>query len=203
MTAGTSFESVPKAGLIDMADGMALAAMVASAVNVPTPALIATVSGSVAAAVQSLDGPTVAMARARQQRWADFYTRVFIAMGIEGVTVNFAKITEDPVHRQISSLATARATGALWADEYREAVIEALSVKANHDGAPEVEEYAQAQNALGFLQMMENLAAGVTGSDPLARQGNSGVAGRNGEIDNTNRDLARSGDSGTQTDLTG
>ena len=203
MTAGTSFESVPKAGLIDMSDGMALAAMVASAVNVPTPALIATVSGSVAAAVQSLDGPTVAMARARQQRWADFYARVFKAMGIEGVTVNFAKITEDPVHRQIASLATARATGALWADEYREAVVEALSVKTTHPDAPDVEEYAQAQNALGFLQMMENITNSVNGNDPLARQGNSGVAGKVGSIDNTNRDMAKSGDAGTQTDLTG
>ena len=204
MTAGTQFDAMPKAGLIDMDDGRALAAMVASALNVPTTALLATVSGSVAAAVQSLDGPTVAMARSRQERWATFYERIFAAMGIDGLTINFPKITEDPIHRQISSLATARATGALWADEYREAVLEALSVKSQHPDAPEVEEYAQAQNALGFMQMMENISLqGEGGFDPRARQGNGGVAGSLGEIDNTNRNQDAKAGSGTQTDLTG
>lgn len=204
MTAGTQFDAMPKAGLIDMDDGRALAAMVASALNVPTSALIATVTGAVAAAIQSLDGPTVAMARGRQERWITFYERIFAAMGVEGLTINFPKITEDPIHRQISSLATSRATGALWADEYRDAVLEALSVKPLHDKAPMPEEYAMAQNALGFLTMMENVANGdVNSSDPLSRQGNSGVAGQVGEIDNTNRNKDTRAGSGTQTDLTG
>lgn len=204
MTRGTDIEAMPKSGQVDMADGLALAAMAASAMGVPTPALISTVSGNGAAAVQSLDGPTVAMARGRQARWVDFYRRVFMAMGIEDVTVNFPKITEDPIHRQVSSLAVGRTTGALFADEYRNAFLEAMSVTPTHTGTPDVEEYAQAQNALGFLQRMESLSLNDSeGGDPLARQGNSGVAGRLGEIDNTSRDQARISDHSTQTALVG
>lgn len=203
MTSGTTIESMPKSGQVDMSEGRAIAALVASATGVSTNALLSMAEGS-SAAVQSLDGPTVAMARARQKRWVNFYRRVFLAMGIEDVTINFAKITEDPIHRQVSSLATLRATGALWSDEYRKASLEAMSISPLHDSAPDVEEYAQSQNALGFLKWVEEQEARIEGeNDPLARQGNSGVAGTLGEIDNTNRNLDTQAGSGTQTDLVG
>ena len=203
MTAGTELTSMPRAGQVDMADGVALAAMVASATGVSTSALISVAQGTNAAAIASLDGPTVAMARARQEKWTTFYARVFRAMDIEDVVVNFPKITEDPIHRQVSSLATGRATGAIWADEYREAFLEATSVKSTHAESPDVAEYAQAQNALGFMGMMENIAAQSAGFDPLARRGNSGVSGTLGEIDNTNKNADTRAKSGTQTDLVG
>lgn len=208
MTAGTELTAMPKAGQVDMADGMALAAMVASATGVPTPALISVVQGGNAATIQSLDGPTVAMARQRQSRWADFYKRVFLAMGIEGVTINFPKITEDPIHRQVSSLATARTTGAIHADEYRDAILEALSIRPLHSDAPDAEEYAQAQNALQWLTLQHTIevqdkALDNLQSDPLARQGNSPQQGKLGENDNTNRNADSKAGKGTQTDLVG
>jgi hypothetical protein len=201
MTAGTELSAMPKAGQVDMADGRALAAMVASSTGVSTSALLSLAEGN-GVAVQSLDGTTVAMARSRQKRWETFYKRVFLAMGLDGLTINFPKISEDPIHRQVSSLATGRATGAIWADEYREAFMEAMSIKPLHSKAPDVEEFAQAQNALGFLTQS---AAAEAQSDPIARQGNSGVAGKLGEIDNTSRDQSRKqlGGAGTQTDLVG
>lgn len=201
MTAGTELSAMPKAGQVDMADGRALAAMVASSTGVSTSALLSLAEGN-GVAVQSLDGTTVAMARSRQKRWETFYKRVFLAMGLDGLTINFPKISEDPIHRQVSSLATGRATGAIWADEYREAFMEAMSIKPLHAEAPDVEEFAQAQNALGFLTQS---AAAEAQSDPIARQGNSGVAGKLGEIDNTSRDQSRKqlGGAGTQTDLVG
>lgn len=203
-TAGTELQAMPKAGQVNMSDGMALAAMVATATGVPTPALISIVQGGNAATIQSLDGPTVAMARTRQGRWVDFYRRVFEAMDIKDVAINFPKITEDPIHRQISSLATVRAIGGIHADEFRAAVLEALSIAPLHADAPDVEEYAKAQNALGFLNWMESEAARIEAeNDPLARQGNSGVAGKLGEIDNTNRNADSAAGSGTQTDLVG
>lgn len=203
MTQGTELAAMPKAGQVDMSDGRALAAMVASATGVSTNALLSMAEGS-GAAVQSLDGPTVAMARSRQKRWASFYKRVFAAMGIEGLTINFPKITEDPIHRQVSSLATGRATGAIWADEFRAAFLEAMSIKPLHDKAPDVEEYAQAQNALGFMQMLEDKAAALEAeADPLSRQGNAGVSGKLAGIDNTNRNADSKAKSGTQTDLVG
>lgn len=203
MTTGTTMDAMPKAGLVDMADGRALAAMVASATGVSTNALISTADGS-GAAVQSLDGPTVAMARSRQKRWADFYVRVFAAMGMNELSINFPKITEDPIHRQVSSLAVGRTTGAIFADEYRAAFMEAMSIKPLHASPPDVEEYAQAQNALGFMNMMEQeLARQSAEEDPLARVGNSGAAGVLGEIDNTNRNQDNRASGGTQTDLVG
>ena len=202
MTAGTELSAMPKAGQVDMSDGRALAAMVASATGVSSAALLSLADGS-GVAVQSLDSTTVAMARSRQKRWETFYKRVFLAMGLDGLSINFPKISEDPIHRQVSSLATGRATGAIWADEYRAAFMEAMSIRPTHKEAPDVEEYAQAQNALGYLQAAN---AEDAANDPIARQGNSGVAGSLGEIDNTNRDQARKQNlagSGSQTDLVG
>lgn len=206
MTAGTELTAMPRAGQVDMNDGLALAAMVASALSVPVSALLSNSAvGGNQGAVTALDGPTVASARARQERWVRFYARVFRAMGIEGLSIDFPKITEDPIHRQISSLATVRATGAIWADEYRDAVLEALDVKPLHGATPEVQEYAQAQNALGFMKMLEGLQANQdTGADPLARQGNSGVSGSLGETDNAGlRDQDTAASRGSQTDLVG
>lgn len=203
MTAGTELSAMPKAGQVDMADGRSLAAMVASSTGVSTSALISTVEGSGAALV-SLDAATIAMARTRQKRWEGFFRRVFLAMGIEDVTINFPKISEDPIHRQVSSLATGRATGAIYADEYRLAFMEAMSIAPLHEGTPPVEEYAQAQNALGFLAQQNAEAATLDGkADPIARQGNSGVAGVLGEIDNTNRDQDRKAAGGSKTDIVG
>ena len=203
MTAGTELSAMPKAGQVDMADGRALAGMVASATGVSTSALLSMADGT-GIAVQSLDGSTVAMARSRQKRWKNFYKRVFMAMGLDGLSINFPKISEDPIHRQVSSLATGRATGAIHADEFRAAFLEAMSIKPLHTLPPEVEEYAQAQNALGFLNWAEQQARDIDAeNDPIARQGNSGVAGRLGEIDNTNRDQDNKAKGGTQTDLVG
>lgn len=203
MTEGSELTAMPRAGQVDMNDGLALAAMAATAMSVPTTSLLSNAAiGGGFGAIASLDGPTVSAARERQQRWIAFYERVFLAMDIKNVTINFPKITEDPVHRQVQSLATARATGAIWADEYRAAIIEATDVLPLHDGAPAVDEYAQAQNALGFLQMMEQ-ATSVASKDPLARRGNSGVAGALSDIDNTNRDLDTTPGTGSVTDLVG
>ena len=201
MTEGTELSAMPKAGQVNMNDGLAIAAMVASALQVPLTALTSNASvGGGYGAVASLDGPTVAMARARQKRWAAFYARVFKAMGLKNLSLDFPKITEDPIHRQVSSLATGRATGAIWADEYRAAFIEATDTIPLHEGAPPVEEYAQAQNALGFLSAMMGAVADAE-NDPLSRQGNVGVAGSLGDVDNTNKQMDTRPGTGSMTGL--
>lgn len=212
-TAGTELTAMPKAGQVDMNDGLALAAMAASALGVPVTALLAnsSVAGSFGAAA-TLDGPTVAVARERQKRWARFYERVFTAMGIKGLSIEFPKITEDPIHRQVQSLATGRATGAIWADEYRAAFLEATDAPNLHDLPPDVEEYAQAQNAVQFLQMMENAqqaeadreqAEKIAASNPQSSVGNSGVAGKLSDVDNGNRKQDTKPGTGSQTNLAG
>lgn len=200
MTEGTDLVAMPRAGQVDMNDGVALAAMAAAALQVPVTALLSNAAiGGGFGAVASLDGPTVAMARARQKRWNLFYKRVFRALGLRDLELDFPKITEDPIHRQVASLATGRATGAIWADEYRNAFIEAMSVTPTREAAPPVEEYAQAQNALGFLSAMQGAVASGGTNDPLARQGNVGVAGSLGDIDNTNRDMDTQPGTGSMT----
>lgn len=188
MTTGTTVDSMPKAGQVDMSDGLALAAMVASALGVSTNALIALASGGTSAVVESLDGPTVAMARARQDRWANFYKRVFDAMSIVDVNIAFPKITEDPIYRQMAALVSARASGALWGDEFRPAVLEALSIESSHPEGPPVEEYAQAQNAIQYMAEKEaekqNKETNAQAADALATQGNSPVGGGINETDN-------------------
>ncbi len=189
MTQETQLTAMPRSGQVDMNDGLALAAMVASALSVPVTALLNNPAiGGGFGAVAALDAPSVSAARTRQKMWDRFYSRVFRALGIKTpLHLDFPKITEDPVHRQVSSLATGRATGAIHADEYRNAFLEATDVTPLHDGPPPVEEYAQAQNALGFLQSMQGAEPSGGANDPLARQGNSGVAGRLGEVDGTLR----------------
>lgn len=198
MNDGSDLKSMPSSGQVDMNDGLAMAAMTASALEVPLVAL--TSNSSVAAgsygAVASLDGPTAAAARARQQKWAGFYSRVFRAMGGPKIAINFPTIVEDPAFRTVASLAVGRSTGALWADEYRAAFLETMNVQPEHDGPPPIEDYAQAQNALGFLQMMQDAVAdpdGAAAGDPLSSQGNSGVAGSLNALsaDNANRDADR------------
>jgi hypothetical protein len=200
MTQDTQLTAMPRAGQVDMNDGLALAAMVASALSVPVTSLLNNPAiGGGFGAVASLDGPTVASHRARQRAWNQFYVRVFRALGIKDLKLDFPKITEDPVHRQVASLATGRATGAIHADEYRNAYLEATDVTSLHAGPPSVEEYAQAQNALGFLQYLNGGSSDISGGDPLARQGNAGVAGSLGEFDGTNRRLDTTPGTGSPT----
>ena len=191
MTEGADMSALPKSGQVNMNDGLALAAMAASALEVPLVALTSDSSNAAGSygAVASLDGPTTAAARTRQQKWAGFYHRVFRAMGMTDLVVNFPKISEDPIHRQVASLAVGRTTGAIYADEYRAAFLEATDVAPLHDSPPAVDEYARAANALGFIQAMQGLVDQLeTGGDPLSRQGNGGVAGSLSGGDHTNRD---------------
>lgn len=193
MTEGSDITRIGNAGSVDMNDGLAMAAMTASALEVPLVAL--TSNSGVAAgsygAVASLDGPTAASARTRQEKWVGFYKRIFRALGGKDITLNFPTIVEDPAFRTVASLAVGRTTGALFADEYRAAFLEAMNVQSEHEGVPTPEDFAQAQNALGFLQAMKAaVEAESSGADPLASQGVAGIAGSLNSLgsDNTARD---------------
>lgn len=205
MTEGSDLQSVPRSGQVDMSDGNALAGYVASALGVSLIALLAdpgTASGSYGAAA-TLDGPSANTARMRQGLWVGFYNRIFRLLGVKDVTVSFPKISEDPIFRQVQTLTLARATGGLWADEYRGAVLAAMDVVASEaHGAtpPPIDEYAQAQNALGYLQneaqQQEAAAtlksqAKIAASSPVSAQGKSGAVGSLSSGDNSTRDQAR------------
>lgn len=72
---GTSLEAIPKSGAtIDSESGKPLAAMVASALDVPVTMLLADPGQTGARAVaETLDRPTELMAGMRREVWGDFY----------------------------------------------------------------------------------------------------------------------------------
>lgn len=198
MTAGTDLVAMPRAGQVDMADGQAIAAYVASALEVSLIALLSdpgTATGSYGAAA-TLDGPSANSARARQGMWVDFYQRVYRAIGCKDIVVNFPKISEDPAFRAAQTLTLGFASGALHQDEYRKAFLEVSDVTAMHLEVPianiftnaaqfSLEAVAQAeqvQQAASDAATSKATASNVTG------QGASTGVGKQSDGNNSTRD---------------
>lgn len=163
--------SLPRSnGSVDLTNGRPLGSMVASALEVSVVALLSDpgTSGAYGTA-QTLDVPTIKAMEARQSVWTLFYMRVLKFMGsnIDTLEINWPKIEVEGTQRLMTSLALARESNAIWDDEYREAVIEALDISKLHDDLPPAPvDPAQAQ------------------SSAVPSQGNSGAVGS--MQDNTN-----------------
>jgi hypothetical protein len=131
--------SLPRANSVNLSDGRALGSMVASALEVSVVALLSDPGSSGAyGTAQTLDVPTVKAMEARQSVWTQFYFRVLKFMGTktEMLEINWPKIETEPSQRYTQALALARQTGAIWEDEYRNAIIEALDIAKLHDDVP-------------------------------------------------------------------
>jgi hypothetical protein len=105
---------------------------------------------------------------ARQHVWTLFYRRVMNFIGAKDVEINWPKIETEPSQRMTQALVLAHEAGALWDDEFREAIVEVLDIKKLHTTGPVADQ-------------------GVADSDTASvvpSQGNSGVAGS--MQDNTN-----------------
>jgi hypothetical protein len=135
--ADMELSSMPRAGSVDLTDGRPLGSMVASALEVSVVALLSDPGSSGAyGTAQTLDVPTLKAMEARQHIWTSFYKRVMEFLGIRDAQVNWPKIESEPSQRLMQALALAHETGAIWDDEYREAVIETLDVPRLHVGPP-------------------------------------------------------------------
>jgi hypothetical protein len=135
--ADMELSSMPRAGSVDLTDGRPLGSMVASALEVSVVALLSDPGSSGAyGTAQTLDVPTLKAMEARQHVWTQFYKRVMEFLGIRDAQVNWPKIESEPSQRLMQALALARETGAIWDDEYREAVIETLDVPRLHATPP-------------------------------------------------------------------
>lgn len=156
--ADMELSSMPRAGSVDLTDGRPLGSMVASALEVSVVALLSDpgTSGAYGTA-QTLDVPTLKAMEARQHVWTQFYARIMSFLGIRDAQVNWPKIESEPSQRLMQALALARETGAIWDDEYREAVIETLDVPKLHSTPPN----SQQENA----------------GSAVPSQGNSGAVG--------------------------
>ena len=156
--ADMELSSMPRAGSVDLTDGRPLGSMVASALEVSVVALLSDpgTSGAYGTA-QTLDVPTLKAMEARQHIWTSFYRRILDFIGVRDVAINWPKIESEPSQRLMQALALAHETGAIWDDEYREAVIETLDVPRLHATPPP--------------QM------GDGSQDAIPSQGNSGAVG--------------------------
>lgn len=158
---GMELSAIPKGGsAVDLANGRSLASMVASALEVSVVALLSDPGSSGAyGTAQTLDVPTVKAMEARQQVWTLFYKRVLNFLGAKDTTVEWPKIETEPTQRVMQSLALAYESSAIWQDEYRDAVLEALDVKKMHETPPVAE------------------SSPSDSSSAIPSQGNSGAVG--------------------------
>lgn len=118
--------------------GQPLAAMVATSFGVPVIALLSSPgagAGSYGTA-QTLDVPTLKGMRAVQDSWVFFFEEILRDMGSEDVEVRFPSLEEDPAYRYAQAVDNAVATGLIWPDEGREAIIPVLDIQKMHDGMP-------------------------------------------------------------------
>jgi hypothetical protein len=160
--------SMPRANSVDLGDGRPLGSMVASALEVSVVALLSDpgTSGAYGTA-QTLDVPTLKAMEARQHVWTLFYKRVMNFIGAREVEINWPKIETEPSQRMTQALVLAHEAGALWDDEFREAIVEVLDIKKLHNESPNTDSISNDNN-----------------SSVVPSQGNSGAAGS--MQDNTN-----------------
>jgi len=163
--ADMELSSMPRSGSVNLNDGRALGSMVASALEVSVVALLSDpgTSGAYGTA-QTLDVPTVKAMEARQQVWTLFYRRVmkFLGANMIELEINWPKIETEPSQRMMQALALAHEAGALWDDEFRDAVIETLDIAKLHNTPPSDQGMDSSSNDSGSI---------------VPSQGNSGAAG--------------------------
>ena len=164
MGSDMELSSMPRANSVDLNNGRALGSMVASALEVSVVALLSDPGSSGAyGTAQTLDVPTIKAMEARQAVWTQFYMRImkFLGAKAETLEINWPKIETEPSQRMMQALALAKEQGAIWDDEFRNAVIEVLDIAKLHDTVPPMD--------LGMDQQSSN--------SPVPSQGNSGSVG--------------------------
>lgn len=168
MMAGNQLQGVgvPSAQ-VNMGNGQPLIAAAAATFGVPVIALLSSpgeTGGSYGSAA-TLDEPTLKTMTDLQSSWGDFYGQILRDLGAKDARLEFPAIQTDPAYRRIASINNAQQMGSIWRDEAREAIMDIEDVPRLHDGLP---------SADGFNAFKDPNAAPAPGSDPLARQGNTG-----------------------------
>ncbi len=155
---------------VDLGNGKPLAAMVASALEVSVIALLSDPGTSGAYGVaQTLDMPTTKAMQSRQKLWENYLKRVLLFFGEKKAEIKWPKMENESSYRQLQSLALASESGAIWPDEYRNAVLDELDVTAIRSQVP------------------GSQASGSTSGVPS--QGNSGAVGSMQDNSNELRDM--------------
>jgi hypothetical protein len=183
--ADMELSSLPRAGSVDLSSGRALAAMVASALEVSVVTLMSDPGSSGAyGTAQTLDVPTIKAMQARQKIWEQLFKRVLKFMGARTVNVKWPKMESEATYRQIQAISLAYEAGALWEDEFREAVLDELDVVPMHRGISPA-----AQDKVDNLMSSSNDAPAATSSTASPSKGNTGTVGQMSNSDNSLRSM--------------
>lgn len=186
--ADMELSSLPRSGSINLNDGRALAAMVASSLEVSVVTLMSDpgTSGAYGTA-QTLDVPTIKAMQARQKIWEQLFERVLRFFGAgKNAAVKWPKMEQEATYRQIQAISLAYEAGALWEDEYRSAVLDELDVVPMHTGISPLA--AQKQDAAMSDGAADSGSQSSSGS-VVSGQGQSGAVGKMSNSDNSLRDM--------------
>jgi len=177
--ADMELSSLPRASSVDLSDGRALAAMVASALEVSVVTLMSDPGSSGAyGTAQTLDVPTIKAMQARQKLWEAFFKRVLKFMGARNVGIKWPKMESEATYRQIQAISLAYEAGALWEDEFRNAVLDELDVVPLHRGISPMAK-----------DKVDGFSSDSSSGSVVPSKGNSGVVGQLSNSDNSLRDM--------------
>lgn len=175
-TEGTELSSMPRSNAVDLTTLRPIASQVATALELSTVAIISdsgAASGSNAAEA-TLDLPTSRAAETRQELWKSYYKRIFRVMGIPADRVpemNFPRIDTQPAHRFMQALTLFRQNGGIWAEEYRDAGLEALDVLATKAGVPDDMDTATSNGSVSGQGVSGTVGAVVDGENAARTDG--------------------------------
>ena len=191
MGSDMELNSLPRSNSVDLGSGRALAAMVASALEVSVVTLMSDPGSSGAyGTAQTLDVPTIKAMQARQKIWEQLFGRVlkFFGAGTKA-GVNWPKMEQEATYRQVQAISLAYEAGALWEDEFRNAILDELDVVPMHKSISPM-----AQSKVDALDGSNTPNGPNNSNDPnsgnaVSSQGNSGAVGKMSNSDNSLRNM--------------
>jgi hypothetical protein len=179
--------SLPRSNSVDLGSGRALAAMVASALEVSVVTLMSDPGSSGAyGTAQTLDVPTIKAMQARQKIWEQLFGRVLTFFGASSkARVNWPKMEQEATYRQVQAISLAYEAGALWEDEYRMAVLDELDVVPMHKTISPMAQAKldglEAQNSPQQNQGQVSSGQGQSGAVGAMADGNNDLRDMDGE----------------------
>lgn len=177
----TEVSQVSRANAVDLYTGRPVQAMVATALDVSVGALTSDMAkGGSRASEETLSLPEQLSALSRQEDWAAFFRRIFRLIGAPDGTINFKKLSIDPVHRQGATATMFFQGGGIKQSEYRSIALELLDIEGDPNDLPEPTEFTWAKKGILPSFYAGDSATGNADDAPydiLPSQGNSGSVG--------------------------
>jgi hypothetical protein len=181
---------MPTAGKgYDFASGRALAAMVATGVEVSLIHLLSDpgAAGSSYGSASNLDLPTKRAIVSRQKLWAAFFKRLLAYLGVPDAKVDFPTLEDPDFFREMQSVLAAFDSGEIHHDEIRPRLLELAQIVSKHEAPPEGVKYPNnADEEERAAQQAADLAAkSADASDATGSAGKGGVSRGQGKSPRT------------------